>query len=122
MAARAPPAIDACWNRIGVRGDGSCPELARHVHCRHCPAFGAPPPRAALKRLIVVDRGGARFAFPVDEVHGLARFAAGAAAPVPATMQGAACHTRAVLKHGERTIGWLDPAPLWQTLERGATA
>ena len=29
--------IDDCWNRIGVRGDRSCPELQRHVHCRNCP-------------------------------------------------------------------------------------
>jgi chemotaxis-related protein WspD len=29
--------ITDCWNRIGVRGDASCPELARHVHCRNCP-------------------------------------------------------------------------------------
>lgn len=33
--------IDDCWNRIGVRGDGSCPELARHVRCLNCPAFAA---------------------------------------------------------------------------------
>jgi chemotaxis-related protein WspD len=30
---------DDCWNRIGVNGDGSCPELAEHVHCRNCPTF-----------------------------------------------------------------------------------
>jgi len=30
---------DACWRRIGVMGDGSCPELARHVHCRNCPVY-----------------------------------------------------------------------------------
>lgn len=29
--------IDDCWNRVGVRGNGSCPELKRHVHCRNCP-------------------------------------------------------------------------------------
>jgi chemotaxis-related protein WspD len=29
--------IDDCWNRIGVRGDRSCPELPEHVHCRNCP-------------------------------------------------------------------------------------
>jgi chemotaxis-related protein WspD len=29
--------IDDCWNRIGVRGDRSCPELQVHVHCRNCP-------------------------------------------------------------------------------------
>ena len=31
--------IDACWNRIGVRGDRSCPELERHVHCHNCPVY-----------------------------------------------------------------------------------
>jgi chemotaxis-related protein WspD len=28
-----------CWNRIGVGGDGSCEQLAVHVHCRNCPVF-----------------------------------------------------------------------------------
>jgi chemotaxis-related protein WspD len=31
--------IEDCWNRIGVRGDGSCAELARCGHCRNCPVF-----------------------------------------------------------------------------------
>jgi chemotaxis-related protein WspD len=30
-----------CWNRIGVRGDKSCPELQQHAHCRNCPAYAA---------------------------------------------------------------------------------
>ena len=34
----SPPAGD-CWNRIGVNGDGTCPELATYVHCRNCPVF-----------------------------------------------------------------------------------
>lgn len=34
------PATD-CWNRIGVRGDGSCPTLAEVVHCQNCPVFAA---------------------------------------------------------------------------------
>ncbi|SAK49483.1 chemotaxis protein CheW [Caballeronia ptereochthonis] len=29
--------IDDCWNRIGVRGDASCPKLEHYVHCRNCP-------------------------------------------------------------------------------------
>lgn len=33
--------LNDCWNRIGVRGDGSCPELERHVHCRNCPVYSA---------------------------------------------------------------------------------
>jgi chemotaxis-related protein WspD len=34
-------ALSDCWNRIGVRGDGSCPELLRHIHCRNCAVFSA---------------------------------------------------------------------------------
>ena len=33
--------IDDCWNRIGVRGDGSCPELTQYVHCHNCPVYAA---------------------------------------------------------------------------------
>jgi chemotaxis-related protein WspD len=32
-------ATDDCWSRIGVMGDGSCPELAEAVHCRNCAVF-----------------------------------------------------------------------------------
>jgi chemotaxis-related protein WspD len=28
-----------CWNTIGIRGDGSCPELARLAHCQNCPVY-----------------------------------------------------------------------------------
>ncbi|HEX8784847.1 MAG TPA: chemotaxis protein CheW [Telluria sp.] len=31
--------VDACWRQVGVAGDRSCPELARQVHCRNCPAY-----------------------------------------------------------------------------------
>ena len=34
-------AINDCWSRIGVGGDGSCPELQQHVHCRNCPVYSA---------------------------------------------------------------------------------
>ena len=33
--------MNDCWNAIGVRGDGSCPELKQHVHCRNCPVYAA---------------------------------------------------------------------------------
>jgi chemotaxis-related protein WspD len=33
--------FDACWRRIGVQGDRSCPKLAQAVHCRNCPVFSA---------------------------------------------------------------------------------
>ena len=34
-----PP--EQCWNRIGVRGDRSCPELVKVTHCNNCPVFAA---------------------------------------------------------------------------------
>jgi chemotaxis-related protein WspD len=33
--------IEDCWNKIGVRGDRSCAELERYVHCRNCPVYFA---------------------------------------------------------------------------------
>jgi chemotaxis-related protein WspD len=36
-----PLSMDDCWNRIGVRGDGSCAELAACAHCRNCPIYTA---------------------------------------------------------------------------------
>jgi chemotaxis-related protein WspD len=39
MTGRREIVIDACWSRIGVHGDASCPELRVHVHCRNCPVY-----------------------------------------------------------------------------------
>jgi chemotaxis-related protein WspD len=33
------PLVDDCWNRIGVMGDHSCPELPKVGHCHNCPTF-----------------------------------------------------------------------------------
>src|ERR1700694_4465211 len=33
--------INACWNKIGVWGNGECPELEKHIHCRNCPVYSA---------------------------------------------------------------------------------
>jgi chemotaxis-related protein WspD len=37
----AAVAIDDCWNKIGVRGDASCPKLQTYAHCRNCPVHSA---------------------------------------------------------------------------------
>lgn len=34
-------AIDDCWNRIGIHGDKSCPQLVEHIHCRNCAVYAA---------------------------------------------------------------------------------
>ena len=41
MATHVPQQLEACWNRIGVQGDGSCPTLTQAVHCRNCQVFAA---------------------------------------------------------------------------------
>jgi chemotaxis-related protein WspD len=33
--------VHDCWNQIGVRGDVSCPELQRYLHCHNCPVHAA---------------------------------------------------------------------------------
>jgi chemotaxis-related protein WspD len=33
--------IDACWSRIGVRGDQSCPRLQDFFRCLNCPTYAA---------------------------------------------------------------------------------
>ena len=35
----AHSASSDCWNQIGVWGDGTCPKLKEHLHCRSCPMF-----------------------------------------------------------------------------------
>jgi chemotaxis-related protein WspD len=49
-----PTGVDDCWNRIGVRGDQSCPELIRHLHCRNCPAYSAGA-RALLDKPVATE-------------------------------------------------------------------
>ena len=36
---RNQQAVEPCWKTVGVSGDGTCPELARAVHCRNCSVF-----------------------------------------------------------------------------------
>ncbi|MCF3649446.1 chemotaxis protein CheW [Synoicihabitans lomoniglobus] len=61
--------LDTCWNRIGVRGDGSCVELEQHSHCRNCPVYSA----SAVKLLDVglpadhLDHWGRHFAEALPE-------------------------------------------------------
>jgi chemotaxis-related protein WspD len=58
-----------CWNVIGVRGDRTCPELPKVVHCHHCPVFAtagrrfldAPSPPGYL------DEWTDRLAAPAEE-------------------------------------------------------
>lgn len=211
-------AIDDCWNRIGVQGDMSCPELKQHIHCRNCPVYAAAaarlldseipdgyvdersshyagmrhdqmlatgafmlfrigaewlclpasavseitsmrtihklPHRApmvlgvvnvrgellicmslarllgveqasvadaiAYPRLVVMAGDQGRLVFPVDEMHGIERFAPGALEEVPASIgKAAATYTSAMLPWGERSVGCLDTGLVLHGFHRG---
>jgi chemotaxis-related protein WspD len=51
-------AIDDCWNKVGVRGDASCPLLAEHIHCRNCPIYSSAAVRLLDAELSVEDQSG----------------------------------------------------------------
>jgi len=63
---RAAPEIDACWKRIGIQGDKSCPELPRHSHCRNCPRFSQAA-AVLLDREMPVDHDALPLAGSVEE-------------------------------------------------------
>jgi chemotaxis-related protein WspD len=60
--------VDACWSRIGVQGDRSCPELPKHIHCRNCPTHNAAA-RVLMDRPVPADyrdNWASYFAAPVE--------------------------------------------------------
>ena len=87
---KASSPVTACWKQTGVWGDRSCPEMARHTHCRNCPTYTAaaahlldrepppgyredwtarvaqprPPKLAGAKSLVIFAIGGEWLALP----------------------------------------------------------
>jgi len=57
--------VDDCWNRIGIRGDKRCAQLAGHVHCRNCPVYAEAAKRILDRLPPQMDEGGA--GAPVEE-------------------------------------------------------
>ena len=80
-------------------------------------------PRADLgqlvhPRLLVLQHGRARLAVPVDEVQAVHRFHPRDVRPVPSTVSGAAAaHARGVLAYLDRSVGLLDEAALFSSLD-----
>lgn len=64
----ATPA-EQCWNRIGVWGDRTCPELQKVTHCHNCPVFAAAGRRFldAPSPPNYLDEWTARLATPEDD-------------------------------------------------------
>ena len=80
-------------------------------------------PRADLgqlvhPRLLVLQRGRARMAVPADEVQAVHRHHPRDVRPLPSTVSGAAAaHTRGVLAYRDRSVGLLDEAALFASLD-----
>lgn len=64
--------MDDCWNRIGVRGDGSCAELATCVHCRNCSSYSAAATQLLLRELTAeqLDEATEAVSRPVEDARG----------------------------------------------------
>jgi chemotaxis-related protein WspD len=78
--------IDDCWNRIGTRGDGSCPKLAEHSRCLNCPVF-----EQAAARLLDRPLGDAELVQSAAATsNALSRERASAALSEPAAVETAA--------------------------------
>jgi len=58
--AQAP--IDDCWNRIGIRGDRSCPQLTEFALCANCPVFEQAAAALLDRPLNHTDGGNAQLA------------------------------------------------------------
>ena len=67
-----------------------------------------------------VSDGGARLAFPVDEVHGTHHFNMEELTDLPVTVTKAtATYTKAVLRWQKKSVGLLDDQLLFSALNRG---
>jgi chemotaxis-related protein WspD len=78
--------------------------------------------RTIYSRLVVGGREGSRFAFPVDEVHGIHRFSPKELKEVPSTVSKAhTTYMRNILIWQDKSVGCLDDQFLFDMLDRGLT-
>jgi len=98
---------------VNVRGELLiCASLARMFGLEPAggrPALAVRRPTSRSERLLVADRAGQRFAFPVDEVHGVHRFHQADLREPPATIAcgGLSCAT-GVFPWRNFAVGFLD--------------
>ncbi|QDU61833.1 CheW-like domain protein [Planctomycetes bacterium Pan216] len=75
--------------------------------------------RRVYRRLVVIERDGDRWAFPVDEVHGVRRFPKSQRKAVPVTVAKTGdTFTRTVVPWDDRDVGVLDEQRLFTALQR----
>lgn len=107
---RLPHRADVVLGVVNVRGELLiCVSLARLLGVEAAPRAQREDGAIAYPRLVVMSGEQGRLVFPVDEVHGIERFAPGALQEVPASIgKAAATYTSAMLPWGERSVGCLD--------------
>ncbi len=101
-------------------------ELLVCISLGHLLGLAHIPPRNVLRakyeRLLVLDWGGRRIGFPVDEVQGPHRFRAQHIKPAPAALAKAdPAYAESVLQWENRTLVLLDPELLFSALNRSLT-
>jgi chemotaxis-related protein WspD len=95
-----------------------CLSLARILGFEYAEALQPAQPRAAEKRLLVLQREGHLAVCPVDEVFGIERFHEREIRTLPATLSRAGAYTRAVLSWRQKLVAVLDDELLFHTLTR----
>ena len=101
-----------------VRGELlACVSMADTLGAQRAPVSSGRAVRPG--RLVVVGGEGGRTAFPVDEVHGIERFATRQMQPVPSTIgNGPSPFTAATVSWDARTVGYLDDTLLLEAFAR----
>ncbi|ALM86665.1 chemotaxis protein CheW [Bordetella sp. N] len=84
MLERDTAPIDDCWNRIGIRGDLSCPRLREFIHCRNCPVYAAAAKRLLDRHAPACDDTEATDDIHAQPIQAPARSGAGSAPPLSA--------------------------------------
>jgi chemotaxis-related protein WspD len=112
---RVPHRAGLLAGLVNIRGElHLCVHLAQLLGVQPAGAAAQPNGRA---RMLVVDGGGDRWVFPVDEVDQVYRFSPAELTGAPPTLARAASRlTRAVFAWRERSIGYLDDGRLLQAL------
>jgi len=72
-------------------------------------------------RLVVIDKGGERWAFPADEVYGIYRFSSNALENVPTTVsKSMASFLKGMVAWNGKSVGFIDEEALFEGLRRRA--
>jgi chemotaxis-related protein WspD len=103
---------------VNIRGElHLCARLAQLLGIRTDDTGQGAAGSGTAARLVVAERDGERWVFPVEEVDQVRRLSTAGLTATPATLTRASARmTRGVFSSGERAVGCLDAARLFQAL------